>query len=110
MDLALAIAPRVPEDNSSFARPTMRIAVAEVAQETGSFSPMFADRGDFEAYGLYFGDEILRRMPGVGPIGGFLEVAAEQPIQVHVLPIVRAWGSAGGTITASTLDFLVDRL
>ncbi len=56
----------------------MRIAVAEIAQETDSFSPMAADLKDFEAYGLYFGDEILERMPGVGPIGGFLEVAAER--------------------------------
>ena len=88
----------------------MRIAVAEIAQETGSFSPMVADRSDFEAYGLYFGDEILERMRGVGPIGGFLEVAAEQVEPVDLRPIVRAWGSAGGTITAATLDFLTERL
>jgi microcystin degradation protein MlrC len=88
----------------------MRIAIAEIAQETGSFSPMVAELGDFEAYGLYFGDEILRRMQGVGPIGGFLEVVAEQPVKIHLLPIVRAWGSAGGLITAAALDVLVDRL
>ena len=57
----------------------MRIAYAEVAQETDSFSPLRADRSDFEAYGLYFGDELPRHLQGVGPIGGFLEVAAEQP-------------------------------
>lgn len=88
----------------------MRIAFAEIAQETDSFSPMVADLSDFESYGLYFGDEILRRMPGVGPIGGFLEIAAAQPGNVDLRPIVRAWGSAGGTITAATLDFLVERL
>ena len=88
----------------------MRIAIAEVAQETDSFSPLVADRSDFEAYGLYFGNEILERMRGVGPIGGFLEVAAEQSEPVEILPIIRAWGSAGGTITAETLDFLTDRL
>lgn len=88
----------------------MRIAIAEVAQETDSFSPLVADRSDFEAYGLYFGDEILERMRGVGPIGGFLEVAAEQSEPVVIAPIIRAWGSAGGTITAETLDFLTQRL
>ena len=36
----------------------MRIALAEIAQETDSFSPLVADLSDFEAYGLYFGDEI----------------------------------------------------
>ncbi len=88
----------------------MRIAIAEVAQETDSFSPLIADRSDFEAYGLYFGEEILERMRGVGPIGGFLEIAAQQPEPVDLRPIVRAWGSAGGTITAETLDFLTERL
>ena len=88
----------------------MRIAVAEIAQETDSFSPLTADLKDFESYGLYFGREILERMPGVGPIGGFLEVAAEQMAPVDVLPIIRAWGSAGGTISEETLEFLAARL
>lgn len=88
----------------------MRIAVAEVAQETDSFSPMFADRSDFEANGLYFGEEILHRMREVGPIGGFLEIAARQPTSVDIRPIVRAWGAAGGTIAAATLEEFVATL
>src|SRR3984957_1273875 len=88
----------------------MRIAVAEIAQETDSFSPLTADLKDFESNGLYFDHEILERMPGVGPVGGFLEVAAEQMAPVDVLPILRAWGSAGGTISAETLEFLTARL
>jgi microcystin degradation protein MlrC len=88
----------------------MRIAVAELAQKTDSFSPLAADLKDFESNGLYFGREILERMPGVGPIGGFLEVAARQRPPVEVLPIIRAWGSAGGTIREETLAFLAARL
>jgi microcystin degradation protein MlrC len=88
----------------------MRIAIAEIAQETDSFSPMVADLKDFEAFGLYFGDEILKRMRGVGPIGGFLEVAAEQNELPELLPLVRAWAGAGGTITAQTLEYLTERL
>src|SRR5579872_2786842 len=88
----------------------MRIALAEIAQETDSFSPMVADLTDFEALGLYFGDEILERMRNVGPIGGFLQVASEQREPVELLPIVRAWAGAGGTITARTLDGLTERL
>src|SRR5262249_31795975 len=84
----------------------MRIAVAEIAQETDSFTPAKADLKDFEANGLYFGREILERMVGVGPVGGFLEVAAEQKTSVEVLPIVRAWGGAGGTIHEETLASL----
>jgi microcystin degradation protein MlrC len=88
----------------------MRIAVAEIAQETDSFSPLTADLKDFESNGLYFGGEVLERMPGVGPIGGFLEVAARQTAPVDVLPIIRAWGGAGGTIRRETLVFLAGRL
>lgn len=88
----------------------MRIAYAEVAQETDSFSPLVAEIGDFEAYGLYFGAEVAERMQGVGPIGGFLEVAAEQSEPLELVPIIRAWGSAGGTITAQALSFLTDKL
>ena len=88
----------------------MRIAVAEIAQETDSFSPLRADLKDFEAYGLYLGREILDRMPGVGPVGGFLEVAAGQGTPIDLVPIIRAWGSAGGAITRETLDFLTARL
>lgn len=88
----------------------MRIAVAEIAQETDSFSPLTADLKDFESNGLYLGREILERMPGVGPIGGFLEVAARQTTPVDVLPIIRAWGGAGGAISGETLEFLAARL
>ena len=88
----------------------MRIAVAEIAQETDSFSPLTADLVDFESYGLYFGPEILERMSGVGPLGGFLDIAARQPMPLTILPIVRAFGSAGGTITAATFAFLAAKL
>jgi len=88
----------------------MRIAIAEIAQETDSFSPLVAELDDFETYGLYFGDEILERMPGVGPIGGFLEVAAQHEETIELVPIIRAWASAGGTITTRTLEHLTSHL
>ncbi len=87
-----------------------RIAIAEIAQETDSFTPLVADLADFEAFGLFFSDEILERMHGVGPIGGFLQVIAEQGQPVELVPLVRAWGGAGGTITAATIEFLTERL
>jgi len=88
----------------------MRIAVAEIAQETDSFSPMVATLKDFETYGLFYGDEILERMRDVGPIGGFLDVVAQETKSVELLPIVRGWASAGGVISAETIEFLTDRL
>lgn len=88
----------------------MRIAVAEIVQETGSFSPMTADLKDFEPYGLFFGEEIFERVGDAGPIGGFREVAAQQTGSITQLPLVRAWGGAGGTITAATFAFLFREL
>ncbi len=57
----------------------MRIAVAEIAQETDSFTPLIADSSDFTSLGLYFGQEIIERMQGVGPLGGLFQVACQQP-------------------------------
>ncbi|MCY2963355.1 MAG: M81 family metallopeptidase [Planctomycetota bacterium] len=88
----------------------MRIAIAEVGQETDSFSPLTTDLRDFEGFGLFFGDEILQRMRGVGPLGGMLEVASQQPTPPTLLPILRAWAGAGGALTAATLEFFRDRL
>ncbi|MBC8352697.1 MAG: M81 family metallopeptidase [Planctomycetes bacterium] len=88
----------------------MRIAVAEIAQETDSFSPMVTDLSDFETYGLFYGEAMLERMRRVGPIGGMLEVVAEQSETVELVPIVRGWASAGGTISAETIDRLTGRL
>jgi len=82
----------------------LRIAFAEFAQETDSFSPIVAELSDFEAYGLYFGDEVTNRSRGVGPLGGFLEIADAEPDGVELFPVMRAWGSAGGTITAAAFD------
>ena len=87
----------------------MRIAVAEIGQETDSFSPLATGLESFEQYGLYLGDEILAKMPEVGMIGGFLEVAKTEP-DVELVPIIRAWAGAGGIITNDTLDFFEDKL
>ena len=88
----------------------MRIAVAEIAQETDSFSPMVTSLSDFETYGLFYGQEMLERMRGVGPIGGMLDVVDEQSESVTLIPIVRAWASAGGTISTETIELLIGRL
>lgn len=84
----------------------MRFALAELAQETDSFSPLRTGLPEFETYGLYFGNEILERMPGAGPVGGFLDVGAERTGSVEVVPLIRAWASAGGPILDATFETL----
>lgn len=86
----------------------MRIAFAEIAQETDSFSPITAEIADFEATGLYSGEEMLEKSRGVGSLGGFLEIAENHERDVEVVPLLRAWGGAGGKITGHTLDHLME--
>jgi microcystin degradation protein MlrC len=77
----------------------MRIALGEIVQETGTFTPALMGLEAFESYGLYQGDELLRELPGVGPPGGFLRVLqeqAEQVEQVEVVPLARAWAQDPG--------------
>ena len=42
----------------------MRIALGEIVQETGTFTPSRMGRDAFEAYGLYQGSELLEKLPG----------------------------------------------
>ena len=88
----------------------MRIALGEIVQETGSFTPARMGRAAFEAYGLYQGAELLEQLPGVGPPGGFLQVAQMQDENVEVVPLVRAWAGAGAKILDETSDELLEML
>ncbi|MBT6157751.1 MAG: M81 family metallopeptidase [Planctomycetaceae bacterium] len=88
----------------------MRIAVAELAQETDSFSPVLAGLADFETYGLFYGEDVAQRMQGAGPIGGFFDVVAERSDDVELVPLLRGWASAGGPIGDETFSQLRDEL
>jgi microcystin degradation protein MlrC len=87
----------------------MRIAIAEISQETDTFSPILTTMQDFEQAGLYYGQEILEKMHGVGKIGGFLSIAQHEQ-NVETLPILRAQATSGGRILEETLTFLTEKL
>lgn len=88
----------------------MRIAIASIAQETCSFSPIPTTLDDFRQFGLYEGDEILQEARKAGPIAGLLAAAEEEGVELTALPIIRAEALAGGTITAETLTFFEKKL
>ena len=103
----------------------MRIAIAEIGQETDSFSPLITTLADFETYGLWSGAEILEKSQGFGPLGGYLQVVSQiktagasgesgsvtaADLDIETLPVLRAWASAGGPIADETLQELIDRL
>ncbi len=87
----------------------MRIAIAEICQETDTFSPILTGLPDFEKNGLYYGEEILAKIPGVGKLGGFLAVAEDQE-GLEILPILRARATSNGRLAKSTFEFLEGKL
>ena len=89
----------------------MRIAIAEIGQETCSFSPVKTTLDTFRQYGLYEGDAVLqRRAQGSGTVAGFLRAAREEAIDLDPVPIISAWAGASGPLTAETLQFFVDKV
>jgi len=82
----------------------MRIAIAEIGQETDTFSPLDTTLELFESHGLWYGDDVIRLGKGERMIGAFLDVEEQRGGNNDIIPIVRAWAGAGGWITNDTLD------
>lgn len=89
----------------------MRIAIAEIGQETGSFTPVLTTVDTFRQYGLYEGDEIVaKRAQGGGTVAGFFRRAREEGVTLEPVPLISAWAGASGPLSAETLDFFRERL
>ena len=78
----------------------MKIAIAQIWQETNTFSPNPTGIREFEQGGLFYGEEIPEKMQGLGEIGGFLEALEGE----ELVPILRAWAMSGGRVTAAALQ------
>lgn len=78
------------------------IAVAELMQETNSFSPVLTTRKEFEAAGLIDGEDIIaycKENEEKGQIAGFLEAVDEfGQGQIKVVPILKARSMSGGPV------------
>lgn len=89
----------------------MRIAIAEVGQETCSFTPVRTTVDTFRQYGLYEGNELLaQRAGGRGTLAGFLDAAREDVPDLIPLPIISGWAGASGMLTAETLSYFADKV
>jgi len=90
----------------------MRIAIAQVRQETNTFSPVAGTLEEFKQRGLYYNtnflDEIKSR--GEGEISGFLNAAEEEKLDIEFFPILRAYGGAGGRVDTKALKFFEEKL
>jgi microcystin degradation protein MlrC len=88
----------------------MRLALAQIEQETNTFNPAPTTLKDFQDFGLYEGRTILEKLRGVGTIGGYLRASDQSSYRVETVPIIRAWASAGGRLTEEALAYFEDRL
>lgn len=89
----------------------MRIAIAEVGQETCSFTPVRTTVETFRQYGLYEGEEIIAaRRRGRGVLAGFFDRAEEEAIELTLFPIISGWAGANGALTAETLAFFEEQV
>ena len=88
----------------------MRVAVIHIGQETNDFNPVPTTLADFEAFGIYEGNEMLERMRGRGQVGGCVDAVAEAGGQVEWVPIISAWAMAGGRITTEARLFFEDKI
>ena len=88
----------------------MRIAIGQLWQETNTFNPLSTTRADFEQFGVYRGNELVRRMARTNEIGGFIQSLRSWPEQPEIVGLVRlpAWPS--GPATAETFAWLLDEM
>ena len=95
---------------SQASSPMKTIAVAELMQETNSFSPVLTTRRDFEAAGLIYGDAILsycKEKEKKGQIAGFLRAVDDfGNDQIHVVPILKARSMSGGPVKREVYEEL----
>ena len=101
--------PPLPAPRSSLPAKRTRIAAAQIQHETNAFSSTPTDLAAFERSGLRYGPAIEPVERGTNTaFGGFL--AAADAMDIDLIPIVSVWATPSGTVTADTLDTLVDRL
>jgi microcystin degradation protein MlrC len=89
----------------------MRLAIAEVGQETCHFTSVRTTVETFRQYGLYEGEAILsKKATGAGYVAGFLKAAEEEQVDLQLVPLISGWASASGPLTAQTVQFLVEKI
>ena len=89
----------------------MRIAIADIGQETCHFTPVLTTVETFRQYGLYEGEEIITHLGNSnGYIGAFFQAARDEGIEVDAVPIISGWGFASGPLTDETVAFFIDKI
>ena len=89
----------------------MRIAIADIGQETCHFTPVLTTVETFRQYGLYEGQEIIDHLAdGNGYVGAFFQAARDEGIDLDPVPIISGWGFAAGPLTDETVAYFDEKL
>jgi microcystin degradation protein MlrC len=89
----------------------MRLAIAEIGQETCHFTSVRTTVDTFRQYGLYEGDALLeKRGAANGYIAGFMQAVEEEQMDLVPVPIISGWAGANGPLLAETVEFLVEKI
>jgi microcystin degradation protein MlrC len=89
----------------------MRIAIADLGQETCHFTPVLTTVETFRQYGLYEGEEIITQLgKSNGYIGAFFQAARDEGIDLDPVPIISGWGFAGGPLTDETVAYFIEKI
>src|SRR5687767_15059845 len=88
----------------------MRIAIGQLWQETNTFNPLPTTLADFEAFGLYDGDDLVARMAETNELGGFIESLRDWPERPDIVGLARLAAWPSGPVAAHALDPLMSRM
>lgn len=88
----------------------VRLALIHIVQETNDFNPVLTTLADFQAFGLYEGEDIARHFGEIGQIGGHYAAVRESGLAIETIPIIRAWAVAGGRISREAFDFFQEKI
>ncbi len=88
----------------------MRIAVGQLCQESNSFNPVPTTFADFEAFGVYEGDELIERMARTNEPGGFIQALRQWPERPEIVGLARYWAWPSGPLRADVAERLLGRM
>lgn len=84
-----------------------RIALIQISQETNDFNPVPTCISDFEAFGLFHGDDVLAVHEG--QIGGFLSEVRDRD-DITIVPVIRALATAGGRLDDVAHAYFLEKI
>lgn len=86
----------------------MRIAYAEVSNESCTFSPLRADLDAFRQDQYHLGDDVPIKARGAHTLGGFLQAVDDSRHPVDAVPLLQARARPNGRVTAEALAVITD--